>query len=321
MTPTRARASTHTAIGRTTRRDRPEGSGADGMTHPIPITAGPSAPTVGAAPAHADVAIYTTSVDPRIVGQTLAKLAEYAADQGWTVVHEAYDLAPLHVPAHLRTGWRSITQLLNTGTAAGLVVPAEHEIARNPSEQSALRQWLLSIPAFAAFPHAGSLHAPASLIGASVDRGWHRSYPLISASLRRLRHAARMALTMLCWPGDIPTAIEVLSRLAHNAVVHAWPDTEPDAEMTVRMAVAEDDALIIDLEDPRPEFPDSQAAIDGQKGSGLMYVRLLGAKVTWSLSGDASSKTVRAILAVPPSDQVPQRLARREAGASGVRSS
>jgi hypothetical protein len=223
---------------------------------------------------------------------------------GESVVHEAYDLAPLHVPARQRTGWRSIAHLLDTGAVAGLVVPAEHEIARNPSEQSALRQWLLSIPAFAAYPHAGRHQAPPPLDdrlagpGARVDRKWRRPYALAPASLRRLRDDARMYLTVLGWPGDIPTALEVLSRLAHNAVVHAQPvtDIEWEAEMTVRLAITENDALLIDVEDPRPEFPGSEAAIAGEKGSGLMYVRVLDATVTWFLSEDACTKTVRAIL-------------------------
>jgi hypothetical protein len=112
-----------------------------------------------------------------------------------------------------------------------------------------------------------------------------------------------MYLTVLGWPGDIPTAVEVLSRLAHNAVLHARPDTESEAdgEMTVRLAVAEDDVLLVDVEDPRPEFPDSTSAIEGEKGSGLRYVRLLRAQVTWSLSEDARTKTVQARLLPDPS--------------------
>lgn len=109
-----------------------------------------------------------------------------------------------------------------------------------------------------------------------------------------------MYLTVLGWPGDIHTAVEVLSRLARNAVTHARPDNETEVEaegeMTVRPAVAEDGVLLVDVEDPRPEFPDSKAAIAGEKGRGLMYVGLLGAEVTWSLSEDASTKTVRARL-------------------------
>ncbi|MFF2128689.1 ATP-binding protein [Streptomyces olivochromogenes] len=276
------------------------------MTHPTPTTAGPLAPTVGAAQTGADVALYTTTVNSRVAAVTLAALADVATRQGWTIVHQAYDLTPLHVPARLRTGWRTVAQLLDTGRAAGLVVPAEHEIARTPSEQNALRAWLLRIPAFAVYPHArhhGPPPAPAGATpflepGAPVDRAWSRSYALTPASLRGLRDAARMYLTVLRWPGDIPTAVEVLSRLAHNAVIHARPDTESEADgkMTVRLAVAENNVLLVDVEDPRPEFPDSKAAIEGEKGRGLMYVRLLSAQVTWYLSEDARTKTVQARL-------------------------
>ncbi|MCX4426069.1 ATP-binding protein [Streptomyces mirabilis] len=275
------------------------------MTYPTSTTAGPQAPTVGAAQGGADVALYTTSVNSRVAAVTLAALEDFATRHGWTVVHQAYDLTPLHVPARLRTGWRTVAQLLDNGRAAGLVVPAEYEIARTPSEQNALRAWLLRIPAFAVYPHARH-HGPTPQYlgpGAPVDRAWCRSYALTPASLRGLRDAARMYLTLLGWPGDIPTAVEVLSRLAHNAVIHARPDNEAEAdgEMTVRLAVAEDNVLLVDVEDPRPEFPDSKAAIDGEKGRGLMYVRLLGAQVTWSLSEDARTKTVQARMLPDPS--------------------
>lgn len=63
--------------------------------------------------------------------------------------------------------------------------------------------------------------------------------------------------------------------------------------MTVRLAVAEDKVLLVDVEDPRPEFPDSKAAIEGEKGRGLMYVRLLSAQVTWFLPRTPSPRRSR----------------------------
>ncbi|MER6205958.1 hypothetical protein [Streptomyces sp. NPDC001642] len=271
------------------------------MTHLTPLRAGPPTLTVGNVQAGADVVLYTSSVNSRVAGRAIAALAEFAAQQGWTTVHEAYDLAPLHVPARLCTGWRTVTHLLDTGAAAGLVVPAEHEIARTAGEQTALRQWLLNIPAFAAYPYAGRqgphpLDARLAGPGAPVDRKWTRPYPLAPASLRRLRIDARMFLTVLGWDGDLTTALEVLSRLAHNAVVHAQPVTGIEAEMTVRLAITEDNKLLIDVEDPCPHFPESESVIAGAKGSGLMYVRALDATVTWFLSEDACTKTVRAVL-------------------------
>jgi anti-sigma regulatory factor (Ser/Thr protein kinase) len=276
------------------------------MTHPTPVTAGPSAPVIGTAEAGAAVVLYTTTLDPRVAVHTLTALADVATRQGWTVVHQAYDLAPLHVPARLRTGWRSVAQLLDSGEAVGLIVPAEQEIVRTRSERAALRAWLQSLAAFAVYPHAGdqrsSLHPVGA--GAPVDRSWGRSYALARESLRRLRDDARMFLTVLGWPGDVVVAAEVLSRLAENAVVHAGAAGGPEAEMSVRLSVTEDDMLIVDVTDPLPEFPDSEAAIAGERGRGLMYAQLLGARVTWSLSGDARAKTVRAWLLPCDPDEV-----------------
>ncbi|MDQ0956056.1 anti-sigma regulatory factor (Ser/Thr protein kinase) [Streptomyces phaeochromogenes] len=146
--------------------------------------------------------------------------------------------------------------------------------------------------------HAGDQRSSLHPVGASapVDRSWGRSYTLTRASLRRVRDDARMFLTVLGWPGDIAVAAEVLSRLAENAVVHARAAGGAHAEMAVRLSVAEDEMLLVDVEDPFPEFPDSRAAIAGERLRGLMYVQFLGARVTWSLSRDARTKTVRAWL-------------------------
>ncbi|MFJ6558217.1 hypothetical protein ACIQNT_39280 [Streptomyces luteogriseus] len=116
------------------------------------------------------------------------------------------------------------------------------------------------------------------------------------ASLRRLRGDARMRLTLLRWPGDIATAIEVLSRLAYKATVYARPADAALARMTVRLAVTEDEALLIDVQDPRPDVPLSKAAINGEEGRGLKYARLLGATVSCSISEDVRFKIVRAQL-------------------------
>ncbi|MCZ4604459.1 hypothetical protein O3S80_12030 [Streptomyces sp. Lzd4kr] len=74
------------------------------MTHPTPITAVPL-PTIGqVGPAGADVVLYTTSVNSAIALQTLASLRDFAEQQCWSVAHEAYDLAPILIPARRRTG-------------------------------------------------------------------------------------------------------------------------------------------------------------------------------------------------------------------------
>jgi hypothetical protein len=74
------------------------------------------------------------------------------------------------------------------------------------------------------------------------------------------------------------------------------PADETLARMTVRLAVTEDEALLIDVQDPRPDIPLREAAIDDEKGRGLKYARLLGATVSCFLSADARLKTVRAQL-------------------------
>ncbi|WP_316779736.1 ATP-binding protein [Streptomyces sasae] len=284
------------------------------MTRPTPITAIPHQGRADGAPSGVDVVLYTTSVNSRIAIQTLASLRDFAEEQGWTVAYELYDLAPLHFPARLRTGWRTVAHLLATGEAAGLVAPAEREVATTPAEQTALRDWLLKLPAFAAYPHTRHhtmLPAVDEFAGtpelsgltAPVDREWSRPYPMTRASLHRLRNEARMHLTLLRWPGDITTAVEVLSRLAHNAVVHAQPSDETPARMTLRLAVTEDEELLVEVQDPRPDIPVSTTALVGEKGGGLMYVRLLGATTSCFLSKDARTKTVRAV--VPPGEASP----------------
>ncbi|MEH0557409.1 hypothetical protein [Streptomyces sp. B21-101] len=92
------------------------------------------------------------------------------------------------------------------------------------------------------------------------------------------------------------TESEPEPRLAHNAVVHAQPDDKAPARMAVRLAMTEDDALVIDVQDPRPDVPLSDAARAGEKGRGLKYARLLGARLSCFMSEDARFKTVRAQL-------------------------
>ncbi|MGW1616471.1 hypothetical protein ACWCQZ_44915 [Streptomyces sp. NPDC002285] len=179
-------------------------------------------------------------------------------------------------------------------------------MATTAAEQRELHEWLLSLPAFVAYPHAGCdrtlppvnelSNVPVCVLTAPVNREWSQHYAMTPASLRRLRGDARMRLTLLRWPGDIVTAIEVLSRLAYNVTVQARPADAALARMTIRLAVSDDEALLIDVQDPRPDLPLSQAAIDGEEGRGLKYVRLLGATVSCFLSADARLKTVRAKL-------------------------
>ncbi|MEV5516075.1 hypothetical protein AB0L50_24705 [Streptomyces flaveolus] len=72
-----------------------------------------------------NVVHYTASTHPRTVPRTLAALRDFAARQGWNPTREVYDLAPPHIPARQRTGWRTVERLLTTGQVTGLVAPAE----------------------------------------------------------------------------------------------------------------------------------------------------------------------------------------------------
>jgi len=258
------------------------------MPHPAPTATSVAPPydVVGTFSDRARVVLYTSSCDSKIALSALTVLSDFAFRQGWTVV-----------------------QILTNGEDTGLVAPAEQEIAWHPGDRTALRVWLLGLPAFAAYPHAGRhsstrLHsdfngqadAIPSPIYAPVDRHWARSYTLRPESLRQVRTDAYTRLTLLNWTGNNAAAVEVLARLAKNAVVHAAPVNGTSAHMDVRLAVTEKDELLIDVGDPSPEFPDCAAAIRGEKGRGLWDVRGLGADVSWSLSENGRGKTVRAHL-------------------------
>ncbi|MDV9169829.1 hypothetical protein R6V09_06720 [Streptomyces sp. W16] len=252
--------------------------------------------------------LYTCTFDSAVAAKALSALSDFAERRGWTVVHELYDLAPLDSPRRHRTAWRTVEHALAGGGATGIVAPAEQEIAWYPGDRTALRAWLLGVPAFAAYPQARRWEKERTYdvaaattvftdVGAPVDRQWSRSYPLHPTSARQVRTDALTYLTVLGWTGDIVAAVGVLDRLAKNAIVHALPTGAAGAQMDVLLAVTEDGELRIGIRDPSPEFPDSEAALKGERGRGLWDVCLFGADVTWSLAEDGRSKTVRARMA------------------------
>ncbi|MFD7137835.1 ATP-binding protein [Streptomyces sp. NPDC059894] len=249
----------------------------------------PACSIVGSVSAGARVVLYTCTIDSAIATRTLAVLHAFASAQGWTVVHEAYDLATLGSPRHRRTGWRAVEQALVRSEATGFVAPSEQEIACHPADRAALRGWIIDQSAFAVYPRPAAPSAgPASV--------WSRSFALAPVSVRRLLGAARTRLALTQWSGDIDSAAEVLARLAFNAVVHAQPADGTAAQMHVHLAFTDGGGLIIDVEDPSPAFPDAQAALRGEKGRGLREARQLGARLEWFLAEDGRRKTVRATL-------------------------
>jgi hypothetical protein len=235
--------------------------------------------------------LYTCTIDSAIATRTLTVLRTFASAQGWTAVQEAYDLAPLGSPRHRRTGWQTIEQALIRGDATGFVAPSEQEIACHPADRAALRGWIIDQSAFAVYPRPAAPSAGPAPV-------WSQSFALAPVSVRRLLGAARSRLALRQWPGDIDSAVEVLARLAINAVVHAQPANGTAAQMHVHLAFADGGGLIIDVEDPSPGFPDALAALRGEKGRGLREARQLGARLEWFLAADGRRKTVRATL--PP---------------------
>lgn len=286
------------------------------MIRAAPTHPAPRQETIGTAPDRARVVLYTSSQDYRAAAQALAGLKDFAAQRGWLVVRKVYDLVPPGTPLRDRTGWWAVQRLLAAGGATGFVVPDEREIAWRSGELEVLRRWLLHLPAFAACAHPRACrspngHTPPSTrapgdddahtqLPVQADRYWERSYPLDPLSVRQVREAAWTYLALCSWPGDIVAALEVLARLAYNAVVHARPVDGAEARMLVRLTLSEHDTLLVEVEDPRPDFPHSAAAIAGVLGTGLLDARRMGAEVSWVPSADGLGKSVRARLPAEP---------------------
>ncbi|MFD9858318.1 ATP-binding protein [Streptomyces alboflavus] len=128
-------------------------------------------------------------------------------------------------------------------------------------------------------------------------RNWFASYPLTPASARLARQHARCRLDAWRWQGDLDDAVLVVSELVANAARHG---RVVGHHLWLRLALAEDDALIVDVSDPRREFPrfEGGGVASGEGGRGLLVVRQLAHELEWFLR-DGQGKTVRAKL--PPS--------------------
>ncbi|WP_328974171.1 hypothetical protein [Streptomyces canus] len=248
----------------------------------------PACSIVGRPTREAHVALYTCAGDTESATRTLAALHTFAAAQGWTAVHEAHDLAPLTTQRRGRTGWRTIERALTDGSATGLVAQTEQEIASRPADRASLRTWITDLEAFAVYTGAPSLAGPAPV--------WSGTYDLVPESVRQLKVTARVRLSMRRWPGDVDSAVEVLARLAFNAVAHAQPVSRAPAQMHVHLSLTDEGDLLIDVEDPNPSFPDAQAALNGERGRGLRDALAFGAELRYFLASDGLSKTVRAVL-------------------------
>ncbi|QIB43480.1 MULTISPECIES: ATP-binding protein [Streptomyces] len=129
---------------------------------------------------------------------------------------------------------------------------------------------------------------------------WSSSYPMTPASARLARTHTRRRLTSWQWQGDIDDALLVVSELVANAARHG---KVAGHHLWLRLALAEDGGLIVDVSDPVPEFPGFGTGVwagvaPGEGGRGLLVVRQLSRHVGW-FPRHERGKTVRARLAGP----------------------
>ncbi|KAF3470068.1 hypothetical protein [Streptomyces sp. Tu 3180] len=108
----------------------------------------------------------------------------------------------------------------------------------------------------------------------------------------------RRIVTVLGWNGDVLRAVEVAARLVDNGVRHGTPDglALSERQLSLSAALEAAGALVIDVSDQNPAFPNFDAAVRGKKGRGLRQVARLGARVTRFLPQEGPGKTVRAVL-------------------------
>ncbi|MGA5411592.1 DUF6415 family natural product biosynthesis protein [Streptomyces lavendulocolor] len=176
--------------------------------------------------------------------------------------------------------------------------PAEHAMTPSTPRPPGRLSMSVEIP-----PHAPADldHAPN---GAPIVRTLATRLPGDPRALQLARTWTRRSVTFLGWQGNVQQAVEVVSRLVDNGVRHGMPDNLPQIERQLTLSVSIDQAgaLITDVADLNPAFPDFEAAVSGEKGRGLWQVAYLGARVTRFLPYEGTGKTVRAVLAPGPVD-------------------
>ncbi|MGC5004831.1 ATP-binding protein [Streptomyces sp. DT203] len=134
-----------------------------------------------------------------------------------------------------------------------------------------------------------------SLTGtAPVAEEWSRTFDLLPAAPQLARLHARTRLTMFRWPGNVEGATEAVGILVGNVVAHADPGPDhEDRRVRLRLAITEVHTLLINVQDPLPEFPNFEQASAGELGRGLWKVGRLGGALSWHLC-ERGGKAVRA---------------------------
>lgn len=125
-------------------------------------------------------------------------------------------------------------------------------------------------------------------------RNWFSSYPMTPASARLARQHSRIRLTAWQWAGDLDDAVLVVSELVANAARHG---KATGRHLWLRLALTDEDELIVDVSDPGRTFPgfEGGAVTPGEGGRGLLVVRQLTEEFGWFLRA-GHGKTVRAKL-------------------------
>ncbi|MEV0093702.1 ATP-binding protein [Streptomyces sp. NPDC050738] len=134
-------------------------------------------------------------------------------------------------------------------------------------------------------------------VPAAVSLEWSMRYTMTPKALALIRIQVRQRLTLWSWTADdVESAVFIANELAGNAVQHA---AMPGHQALMRLALLEDDSLLIDVSDPVAAFPDFGASRavgpEAEEGRGLSMVRVLGADLWWFLRPNVG-KTVRAHL-------------------------
>lgn len=126
-----------------------------------------------------------------------------------------------------------------------------------------------------------------------------RGFDFSSSASTSARIFAREWLTTFKWEGHVEGATTVVAALIDNAVAHA-PRSSSYSNQTVglRINLTTDRALLIDVYDPLPDFPDFERAIGGEEGRGLWTAQHMGAELSWFLCNHG--KAVRAHLRPGP---------------------
>ncbi|MFE7072588.1 ATP-binding protein [Streptomyces sp. NPDC057620] len=149
------------------------------------------------------------------------------------------------------------------------------------------------VPALALFPGMGAA-------GPFVQRpqACERRFPLAPNAVLLARLHSRTRLTIVGWHGDQDDALLVLDELVDNAIEHVKPQ-DPAEEIGLHLSVDEDETLLISVTDPSPAFPNFEEA-RAAEDSGLARVQRLGGELSWFISEDGTTKTVRALIRYRP---------------------